>query len=464
MSKLDPWYEARARMVDAVVADLYGSDADDYLDEEPLERYIVGILHPRTATGGSAPVEVADEDPESEGGAAPDADFDPGVSFAHLRYPSTIGMTFALTEGTSSFEVEVRADRYEPVGEPTRESEKVDVVSRAYSKRVTDWRRVQVGPVIETFELTPGAAQKKEIAEGLTLRLVQRPPVGGVVNVTVVLVNTFTKPEKGRSDAVCWFRPSLRIRVAGGELADRRPDRQLTHMDADERSGELLYRAQRHLAVGHGVAVTWEESEQVREVRTTFFPSHELQLAQADRSDVTGLEMPALASAGGEDALERLIEQYESWIEREATKLPSLNADQAETARTHLSDARAAASRMRRGLQLLLADKNAAEAFRVMNLVMQQQRVRQEMIRRGQATPPDNVIGVWRPFQIAFILLNLEGLADPECDGPRSRRPAVVPHGRRQDRGLSRPDRLHARPPSPAARWSGPRRRRSGAC
>lgn len=416
MSKLDPWYEARARMVDAVVADLYGTDADEYLDEEPLERYIVGILHPRTAAGGSAPLEVADEDPESEGGTAPDADFDPGVSFAHLRYPSTIGMTFALTEGTSSFEVEVRADRYEPSGEPTSESAKADVVTRAYGKRVTDWRRVQLGPVVETFELTPGIAQKKEMAEGLTLRLVQRPSIGGIVNVTVVLVNTFTKPEKGRSDALCWFRPSLRVRVVGGELADRRPDRQFTHMDADERSGELLYRAQRHLAVGHGVAVTWAESEQVREIRTTFFPSHDLQLAQADRSDVTGLEMPNLASAGGGAALERLIGQYESWIDGEATKLPSLNATQADTARSHLSDARAAAGRMRRGLQLLVADTNAAEAFRVMNLVMQQQRVRQEMIRRGQATPPDNFVGAWRPFQIAFILQNLEGLADPESE------------------------------------------------
>ena len=54
----------------------------------------------------------------------------------------------------------------------------------------------------------------------------------------------------------------------------------LEHMDDDELSSELLHRAQRHLAVGHGVAVDWEEAASVQEVRTTFFPRHDLPLAE----------------------------------------------------------------------------------------------------------------------------------------------------------------------------------------
>ncbi|GAB3862531.1 helicase-related protein [Nocardioides maradonensis] len=413
MSKLDPWYEARARMVDAVVADLYGAETDDRLDEEPLERFIVGILHPRTADGAAAPVEVADEEPDSEGGTAPDADFDPGVSFAHLRYPSTMGLTFGMTADATGFEVQVVADRYEPLEQPAEgATETTGVATRAYGKRVTDWRRVAVGPVIEAFELGPGS-DTRQVADGLALRMVQRPATDGVVNVTVVLVNTHSKPEKGRSDGLCWFRPALRVRVVDGSLADRRPDRELAHMDSDERSGELLYRKQRHLAVGHGVAVTWDEGDVVSEVATTFFPTHDLQLAQADRDDVHGLGMPNLASADANAALERLVAQYESWIDEEAEKLPSLTTAHADTARGHLSDARVAAARMRRGIELLRRDAHAAEAFRVMNLVMQQQRARQEMVRRGLTVPPSDVVGAWRPFQIAFILQNLEGIADP---------------------------------------------------
>lgn len=412
MSMLDPWYEARKRMVDAVVADLCGTNEDEVIDEEPLERFIVGILHPRTAEGASAPVEVADEDPDSEGGTAPDADFDPGVSFAHLRYPSTMGLTFGMTADATAFEVEVVADRYEPL-ETAAQGPETGVATRAYAKRVTDWRRVAVGPVLEAFEVAPGSVTRT-IADGLELRSVQRPAIDGVVNVTVVLVNTHTKPEKGRSDGLCWFRPALRVRVVDGSLADRRPDRKLAHMDTDERSGELLYRKQRHLAVGHGVAVTWDEDDVVSEVCTTFFPAHDLQLAKADRDDVHGLEMPSLTSAHAGATLGRLVAQYESWIDGEEAKLPTLTGPHADTARGHLSDARVAAARMRRGIELLARDPTAAEAFRVMNLVMQQQRTRQEMVRRGLAVPPADVVGTWRPFQIAFILQNLEGIADPD--------------------------------------------------
>lgn len=412
MSPLDPWYEARKRMVDAVIADLYGTSEDELIDEEPLERFIVGILHPRTSEGTAAPVEVADEDPDSEGGTAPDADFDPAVSFAHLRYPSTMGLTFGMTADASAFEVEVVADRYEPLEKEIDGGLDPGIATRAYGKRVTDWQRVAVGPVREVFEVAPGSVTRT-IADGLELRSVQRPAIDGVVNVTVVLVNTHTKPEKGRSDGLCWFRPVLRVSVVDGTLADRRPDRLLDHMDSDERSGELLYRRQRHLAVGHGVAVTWEEGDDVSEVCTTFFPAHDLQLAQADRDDIHGLEMPNLAARDSHSALERLVAQYESWIDREAEKIPTLTPAHAATARGHLSDARVAAGRMRRGIELLDRDPDAAEAFRVMNLVMQQQRIRQEMVRRGLTDPPKDVVGSWRPFQIAFILQNLEGIADP---------------------------------------------------
>ncbi|MEK8226501.1 hypothetical protein NKG05_11085 [Oerskovia sp. M15] len=41
--------------------------------------------------------------------------------------------------------------------------------------------------------------------------------------MTLVLVNTKQRPDKGKSDALCWFRPVLRVHAQDGALTDRSP-------------------------------------------------------------------------------------------------------------------------------------------------------------------------------------------------------------------------------------------------
>lgn len=411
MPELAAWYSARRHMLDAVVGDLYGTDDDSSIGEDPLERYIVGILHPRAADGRQDPVELADEEPEAEAGVAPDAGYDPGVSFAHLRYPSTMGLTFGVSKNTTTLLVEVEATRYESNSSVEPTNRVGDGVSNRGPASQT-WAARPTGSIVKLIDVSSLRQEPVPLVDGLQLRVVVRPQREGVVNVTLVLVNTFTRPEKGRADGLCWFRPSLKVAAQGGTFVDRRPDRVFDHMDSDELSAELLYRRQRHLAVGHGVGVTWSEADDVTELATTFFPRHALSLAQADREDVPGLVMSELAEVGVRAPLHGLIDQYESWIAGEQIKLTTLNERQQDTGRNHLDDARAAVARMRRGLSLLDQDPSAALAFQVMNKVMQEQRVRQELIRRGLDEPPAEVVGEWRPFQMAFILLNLEGLVD----------------------------------------------------
>lgn len=401
MTDLAPWYEARRLMVDALVADLHGSVADAVINEAPLRRFIVGVLHPRSAgspmdTGVVADVELGD-DTEQDAGVEADASFDPGVSFAHTRRPSTVGLTASVKATTAAVEVTVAADRYE--------------------KDLSDpegslWRLVAFRPTTIQIPLAGSALGDVELGQGLLLRHVVRAPKEGSRSITLVLVNTLPEPLTGADDAACWFRPSLAVTTIEGEYVDRRPPSALEHMDPDELSGALLYRDQRNLAVGHGVAVEWDEGATVRTIRTTYFPTHDLALADASRTDLPHLDMSGLVE-GDRANLVALVDAYEAWIERHEEDLADLAGVHRTTAERHLNEARSAVLRMRCGIDLIEQDPLVGRAFGAMNAVMVIQRQRQEMIRSGESGEPEALVARWRPFQMAFILMNLEGLVDP---------------------------------------------------
>lgn len=414
MSKLDPWYDARERMIEAVISDLYGGPQEAELNEPPLDRFVMGILHP-TVGGGLETAELANEQPDDEAGTASDAEFDPGVSFAHMRYPSTIGMTFGVSASTQGLEIDVEADRYEHLEDSA--SEDLEVGVRVTGARRGKWRRLaSTHPSLSVEVIDDGSLARIPLEEGLTLRVVLRPARNDVISATVVLQNTFVKQENGSADALCWFRPSIRVRAVGGEFADRRRSDFYSHLDADERSSELLYREQRHLATGHGVAVTWDEDDHVTELSTTFFPQHDLKLAKADRADVPVLSMEELSESGVFSPLHDMTRAYADWIVATSAKVEALSDDLQNIAASNLGRAESALERMRRGISLLESDPRAERAFRVMNAVMREQRLRQEMIRAGHDAPLEATPAEWRPFQLAFILINLDGLVNPTSD------------------------------------------------
>ena len=416
MSHLDTWYDARDHMVDALIADLHGSAEDVELSEEPLERFIVGILYPSSGNAAANMIETANATPEDGSGTEVDAEFDPGISLSHLRYPSTMGVTFGMTESTRELHIAVEAARYEPLDDPDAASGEPDtaaVATRAKKKRISRWRRVATGPVTIRVDVAHGMGAQ-DVAPGLELRVIQRPPRGGVVIVTAVLINTLERPEKELSDAYCWFQPLMRITTTGGQLTDRRASIARTGTDPDESSSALLYRSERQLAVGHGVGVTWEEIPGADTVTTTFFPRHDVPLAQPDRADVPTLDMRKLANDDDLQVLEQLVARYEEWIAEQDSRIIELPAEHQDAALRHLADAREAAGRMRRGIDAITQNVDAGVAFRAMNEVMRQQRMRQEMIRRRLAEPPLDLPTQWRPFQLAFILMCLDGIVDPD--------------------------------------------------
>ena len=170
-------------------------------------------------------------------------------------------------------------------------------------------------------------------------------------------------------------------------------------------------------------------------------------------ADVPGVElsMEALGRLDDETAAEKvlgpLVSQYREWIEarRQDLAVGPSEGERRDTAGQLLHYAGIAAERMARGVALLGEDAVQLDAFRVANRAVARA-VRQ---RLGEKIGPEGRRR--RPFQLAFLLLNLPGLADPHDVHRGDGGPAVLPDRRRKDRGVPGPGRGRDGTQAPAA-------------
>lgn len=408
MVDLTQAYEARDFMLRRLQEDLLGGPDEHRIAEAPTSRFVVGVLFPEIADGSTSvtgsdqsPPQSVEDDVEIEseaevGGDIADSGADPGIALARVRNPRSMGMTFGVDNPRGSVEIVVNATQFRPLDE-----------------RV--WDRSDIDEVRRVVQLDGVGLRRWDVVDGLELVThVREPDAQGFVYVTVTLVNTHVAP-RGERDGACWFNPSLRAAPVDGQLVERPPVTVAGSDEAELASQRLLFRDVRSYGVGHGCAVTWE-GENPESIETTFLPRHELLLSEAAGGEGLDLSMDALAVDDRFEVLEELVDQYESWIrDLGASADGGLSEAESTTLEQHMAEAREAVERMRAGIRLLREDSAVGQAFRLMNLAMAQQRSRQEWHRSGEVgNPPSTADARWRPFQVAFILTNLRGLADAD--------------------------------------------------
>ena len=107
-----------------------------------------------------------------------------------------------------------------------------------------------------------------------------------------------------------------------------------------------------------------------------------------------------------------MVDAYRTWIGERAQEADALTGTLRETGQLHVAEANKAADRMAAGVAILQHDARTMQAFRLSNEAMYLQRNRQDWIRAGAGGVPTFDEQSWRPFQIAFVLINLPALAD----------------------------------------------------
>ena len=412
----------RERLVEALRLDLVGPWAGHELDaeqlpgrERPSNWYVAGCLIPT----GTPPERSGDADEDDDldavsesAGLAEESNDERRVA-RKAFFPSSIGLSFLVPAGCRGLAVTVRWGDYAP-GE----------IEEAGGGKTPVWRRTaheaalsvplggDAGPVVRDVQ---GSG-------GLQLHVVERP-IGamgtdgaalpaGTRSGSCFLVNRRT-PDEAQPDCAYAFQAEIEVRADEGFVP--RPDLRGAHAaEWDDQVADLHYADTPEYATGHGVSAEWDLDDggaglsaplgsarpRWRRRRRRMFPGSSCRWrswgawTMAGRRRGRSTHSSSSIGAGSRRAGAR-------WRAVPCRVRGGRRPSSCSTTRRWRPTAMAS------GVARLGEDADLLDAFRVANRAV----ARALRQRLGDQIGPDGPR--WRPFQLAFLLLNLPGLADP---------------------------------------------------
>lgn len=462
----DSSFTVRENLVDILERELLGpaGGPEELLSVSPRQVYLVGHIAPVKLSepridlaavedgDGLAEVRGDVEGPHIQQGvpvlaaddSAADGDEDDADDKAPkqgLMIPASMGLRFQVPMDVGSFTVTATWGTYESV-----DSGEVDKKGR----KIRRYRRTPVGIVepVAVADLTPGRTVTRTLSGDVCLRIdVYTDARFGRRLIELALCNDRETPPTIPVNE--WlFQTKLHVK-ADGDAAVFLPVRDVLEQDWPEHDEEvrrldLQYRNRLEFAVGRTCSVDWQVEPSARRataVWTTWLPVAETPQTQARAVEGALLGMDALNGASPEQVragLAPLVDGYRVWLDGERAKVEQLPSHLRELGIEVVEEATAAQRRLAAGLDHVVGDPVAFECFTFMNRVMRDQRVHSQISARRSSDPTLSYDyaraqveaaererpSAWRPFQLAFILMQLPALTDPAAtvrSGDRSR-------------------------------------------
>ena len=410
----------REYLAEALRLDLVGPGVDGHLAEEqlpgwvrPSNWYLTGFLVP-SGTPFELRSDADEDDPLDEtpavAGLAEESS-EERTSAKKGFFPSSIGLSFLVPSSAEELAVTVRWGDYRKAEDEGRDGDKVKVWQREPQERNL------------ALSLSQAAADHPvPQSGGLRLHVAVRPvdtaPIAalreGTRSVSVFLVNNRPPAAGGpddpesAGDAEQSYIFQAELEVAGRVPFVPRPDpRGALAVEWDDQVADLHYADVPEYAVGHGTSADWQVvDDECRVLRTAWIPNATVAKTETASVPDTALSMEKLGALtdgrAASEALRPLVDHYRTWIDQQRAGLRTLGGDRRDVAEELLRRAETAADRIERGIGVLVDDPDALDAFRVANRAV----ARALRWRLGEEEPE------WRAFQLAFILLNVGGLAD----------------------------------------------------
>ncbi|WP_405399290.1 helicase-related protein [Maribacter sp. Asnod2-G09] len=276
-----------------------------------------------------------------------------------------------------------------------------------------------------------------------------------LLTFTFVLINaSYSSTDDALNSNKILFQNQLILFAENPNLIAPYKEKHLASDTDEDKVLNLLYRKKRIFSIGHGTSVTWElrhsedsDYESVEKIKTSVIPVHDLpQIAPTSHVSLSMFELSDLGDWDkGKESLILLKNEYENWINKidGLTYTPEFD-DYREAAQSNVEKCKVSLSRITKGIDLLLQsdfDSDLIKCFRWMNraMVWQQQRSKVKIRKWYKSgTGYDQKLfldfidekertnsfeslkefhegkynGKWRPFQLAFVLMNIESVVN----------------------------------------------------
>jgi Helicase conserved C-terminal domain len=409
--------QVRQKLIDTLQLDLIGPTPDDLahaeevLNESPSLWYLTGFLVPYEATPSQRSDDTADDDLDLQDRPSNgDDDTSPEAASARRAYfPSSMGLNFFVTPDTQTITAIVNWGEYTTTKPPAAEKDTTPQIWQRQPRQVSIEIPIPTTQKVHKQLVTP---------DGLELTIAARPVSNatglppGTQSVSLFLVNN--RPPCEEKDLGYIFQAQLTV-TSAISLVPRPNPRGQSGNDLDEAIADLQYRDEREYTVGHNVSVVahLNPDRTCNLISTAWMPTAEVEKVIPGDVPAVELEMETIAAAEDarsiQDMLGGIVTAYSSWIITQQAQIPTLDrAGRIVTAKKLLQDAERINRRIAAGLESL-NDPQVFAAFKLANRAMATA-ICQRFSHNSEL--PADFHPKWRPFQLAFILMNMVGIAD----------------------------------------------------
>lgn len=442
--------EAKVRQIllESVYEDLIGpSEENEKISDNPTSAYIMGMLYPADAaiTEDENYRDVEFSDRFGEVGLDADQNIEASVfeddeaddhGKSLFKKPSSAGVSFYVAKNIDKLVADISWGQYyseEVQGEVvdgTLEEEAENKKKKPYKVFV----REQMNEAVE-IDLTAirrSGEIKLQQNANVSLYIIQMELQNAYKMISVYIHNNDIGNKGDREFEKVLFQVQMSI-TDGNKNPVFMPEYECRDTGLED---EYYYHGRPVFARGRGCAAKWDihaDNHAAHSVAISFMPDYEIHSVSAEVSELEkhilsvrnlGVERNKAQSIRN---LSSLAEVYKHWIEKLEQDPLMGDQDFISTGRKIIGDCQRAYERICEGIEIIENDEMAFKAFMFMNNTMFMQKALSEYSAKfGAGIPcklrefmdedskPDNKKFDWRPFQIAFILLNIKGIIDGE--------------------------------------------------